>query len=136
MAMFSHMLPGWHCRSLLIWDFVIPTIFSWPLIHRLPFFQASGHFFLHQKTFCSKEEVETVFKDFFAWKPLKFSHRDIINLVYWWQNCIDVQGLYFDWLKHCLDLLNQEEKLIQELDIIFQTSWYINVITVGRINVM
>ena len=68
------------------WDFAPSTIFSWSFAHQLPFFKASGHF-LCQKTFYSKGEVKTVFKDFLASETLDFYHTAINNLVSW---CIEV----------------------------------------------
>ncbi|KAF2355749.1 Transposase type 1 [Trinorchestia longiramus] len=52
--------------------------------------------FLDGKTFRSKQEVETTFKDFVASQPLTFYQQGINNLVVRWQRCIAAQGLYFD----------------------------------------
>ena len=52
--------------------------------------------FLGQKTFCSKEEVETAFKDFLASKLLEIYCTGINNLINRWQKYIDVQGSNFD----------------------------------------
>ena len=84
----GHMLPGWHCSVtycqddtaeahwLGIWNFASFTIFSWSLVcwH----FYKCQDTFLRQKTFRSKGEVETVFEDFLASKPLEF-YRTGIN---------------------------------------------------------
>ena len=95
--MLRHMLPGWHCKSSLIWDRRLSHIHHILLINNF-FFQESRHF-LCQKTFCSKGEVETAIKDFLSSKTLKFYYTGINNLVNWWPKCIGVQGSYFDWLK-------------------------------------
>ena len=86
-------------HRLGIWDFAMFTIFYWSLTHRLPFF-SSIWTLLCQKTFCSKGEVETAFKDCLASKPFVFYHTGINNLVNQWQKCIDIQESYFAWLKH------------------------------------
>ncbi|KAF2352071.1 Transposase type 1 [Trinorchestia longiramus] len=52
--------------------------------------------FLDGKTFRSKQEVETTFKDFVASQPLTFHQQGIKNLVVRWQRCIAAQGSYFD----------------------------------------
>ncbi|KAF2366918.1 Transposase type 1 [Trinorchestia longiramus] len=52
--------------------------------------------FLDGKTFRSKQEVETTFKDFVASQPLTFYQQGINNLVVRWQRCIAAQGSYFD----------------------------------------
>ncbi|KAF2359945.1 hypothetical protein FHG87_009295 [Trinorchestia longiramus] len=52
--------------------------------------------FLDGKTFRSKQEVETTFKDFVASQPLTFYQQGINNLVLRWQRCIAAQGSYFD----------------------------------------
>ncbi|KAF2360082.1 hypothetical protein FHG87_009162 [Trinorchestia longiramus] len=52
--------------------------------------------FLEGKTFRSKQEVETTFKDFVASQPLTFYQQGINNLVARWQRCIAAQGSYFD----------------------------------------
>ncbi|KAF2355521.1 Transposase type 1 [Trinorchestia longiramus] len=51
---------------------------------------------LDSKTFRSKQEVETTFKDFVASQPLTFYQQGINNLVFRWQRCIAAQGSYFD----------------------------------------
>ena len=79
----GHNFVSWQCSAisysadaaeahwLKIWDLSSSNIFSKSLIHRKPFFQASGHFFYGKKKFYSKE-VESAFKDFLASKPLQF----------------------------------------------------------------
>ncbi|KAF2358639.1 Transposase type 1 [Trinorchestia longiramus] len=52
--------------------------------------------FLDGKTFRSKQEVETTFKDFVASQPLTFYQQGINNLVVRWQRCIAAQGSYFE----------------------------------------
>ncbi|KAF2343416.1 hypothetical protein FHG87_025828 [Trinorchestia longiramus] len=52
--------------------------------------------FLDGKTFRSKHEVETTFKDFVASQPLTFYQQGINNLVVRWQRCIAAQGSYFN----------------------------------------
>ncbi|KAF2362768.1 Transposase type 1 [Trinorchestia longiramus] len=52
--------------------------------------------FLDGKTFRSKQEVETTFKDFVTSQPLTFYPQGINNLVVRWQRCIASQGSYFD----------------------------------------
>ncbi|KAF2356735.1 Transposase type 1 [Trinorchestia longiramus] len=52
--------------------------------------------FLDGKTFRSKQEVETIFKDFVASQPLTFYQHGINNLVVRWQRCIAAQDSYFD----------------------------------------
>ena len=83
-------------------DFSISTIFPWSLSYWLPFFPAYGSFFT-PKTFRSKGEVETAFKDFLAWKSSEFYRIGINNLANQWQKCLNIQESYFD----CLNSLNQ-----------------------------
>ncbi|KAF2345838.1 Transposase type 1 [Trinorchestia longiramus] len=52
--------------------------------------------FLDRKTFRSKQEVETTFKDFVVSQPLTFYQQGINNLLVRWQRCIAAQGSYFD----------------------------------------
>ncbi|KAF2364599.1 hypothetical protein FHG87_004649 [Trinorchestia longiramus] len=52
--------------------------------------------FLDGKTFRSKQEVETTFKNFVASQPLTFYQQGINNLVVRRQRCIAAQGSYFD----------------------------------------
>ena len=56
MTILGHMLPEWHYRISLIWDFATPTIFSWSLTHQQSIFQASGHFFYPPKHSVLKEK--------------------------------------------------------------------------------
>ena len=111
----SHKFVSWQCSVtcqdvqaywLGIWDFTTSTIFSWSLTHQLPFFFKHLDTSLCLKTFCSKGEVNTTFKDFLASKP------GINNFVNRWQKCIDVQGSDFHWLKDYLNSLIQKLKFI------------------------
>ncbi|XP_029637517.1 histone-lysine N-methyltransferase SETMAR-like [Octopus sinensis] len=52
--------------------------------------------FSSDKTFRSKPEVESAFKDFLASKPISFNQRGINNPLDRWQRCIEVHGSYFD----------------------------------------
>ncbi|KAF2359666.1 Transposase type 1 [Trinorchestia longiramus] len=52
--------------------------------------------FFYGKTFRSKQEVKTTFKDFVASQPLTFYQQGINNFVVRWQRCIAAQGSYFD----------------------------------------
>ncbi|KAF2348123.1 Transposase type 1 [Trinorchestia longiramus] len=52
--------------------------------------------FLDGKTFRSKQEVKTTFKDFGVSQPLTFYQQGINNLVVRWQRCIAARGSYFD----------------------------------------
>ena len=96
MTMLGHMLPGWHCRSSLTLNIRFCHMHHIHLIFHSPTTHFFVQAFLCQKTFSSKGEVETAFKDFLTSKPLGFYHRGTNNLVNWWQKCIDVQGSCFD----------------------------------------
>ncbi|KAF2348823.1 hypothetical protein FHG87_020422 [Trinorchestia longiramus] len=52
--------------------------------------------FLDGKTFRSKQEVETTFKDFVASQTLNFYQQGINNQGVRWQRCIAAQGSHFD----------------------------------------
>ena len=132
MTLLGHMLPGWQgsatcCQDdtkeahwLRTWVFTIFTIFSWSL----SFFQASGHFFLCQKIFCSKEKVQTAFIDFLASKTLKFYRTGINNPVNRWQRFIDLQGSYFNWLNYWfrIKILSKNRILFSERPNIYPAS--------------
>ena len=104
----GHNIVPWQfsvtCYQDKTWDM---RHISWSLNHQIPFFSKKLDTFLCQKTFCSKGKVETAFKDFLSLKSLEFYCTGINDLVNPWQKCVDVQGLYLDWLKHCLNSLIQ-----------------------------
>ena len=63
------------------------------------------------KSFCSKREVESAFIDFLESKTLQVYCTGINNLVNRWLKCIDVQELFFDWLKQRLNLIIKHKHL-------------------------
>ena len=75
--------------------FTTSSIFSIPFAYWLLFFKHLN-IFLNGKTFRSKDEMESAFKDFVAWQPITFYQRRINNLKDRWERCIGVHGLYFD----------------------------------------
>ena len=93
MIQLNHMLPIFH----EIRDIAKHTIFFWSLNYPLVFLQTSGPFYAEEAT-RSKEELEAVFRNSLIKKPLIV----IIKLVNQYQQCINVQGSYFDKLKYCL----------------------------------
>ena len=89
----SHILPGRHNRSWLIWD--ISLFHTHHLLKWQTIFKAPAHLFTSE-LFRNNGEVESIFKDFFSSKPLQFYHIVIINNINGWQICICVQTLYFN----------------------------------------
>ena len=74
------------------------------------------HLFKHlntlcQKTFSSKGEVETAFKDFLASELLEFYCTGLNNLLNWCQKYVDVQGSYFDWLNTLFKVIHSGTKV-------------------------
>ena len=80
-----------------IWDFATSAIYFWSLTHQLTFlFQAFEHIFMRENIPFQRRS-----RNYISCYQY-FYHMGINNLVNWWQKCIDVQGSYFEWLKHCL----------------------------------
>ena len=83
MTKFNHMLIGWDCRISLIlrYETCLPysTVLSSTDSH---FFYQVDTSFYTKKTYCSKGEVETTFKNFLTSKP--FYHTSMNNLFNQW----------------------------------------------------
>ena len=126
-------LPGWHCKSSLIWDMRLCHNHHILLIlyHLQLFFQTSAHVFT-PKNIPLQREVETAFKGFSASKHLEFYLIIANNLINRWRKCIDVQGLNFD----CLNSLILEQKFILKSVIIPWTNLYIYIYIYEKIVIL
>ena len=108
MTVFGSMLPGWHCRSSLTWDMRFCHINHILLIAHEPNHNFSFFFFFFFKHLVAFlcQKTKSCIQRFFGIN-LEFCHTGINNFVNWWHKCIDVQGSYFGWLKHCSNLFIQ-----------------------------